>query len=230
MVRVLQQNQFQNMVITMLLDQTKKIQEQIEERDKIMQERMEEQDNKMQEQMEERDKMQEQMEERDKEMQRQIKNLKLDLCLTKKTCCNKTEACPCGYEQFSERPDKCYKISTDVKYYTDARSDCQAAGGHLAMPKDKATNDFLAKLANSRFGDDMLIGLTDEVTEGTWVWGDGKILGTGWTNWAQGYPTHNDHLRNYAALSVGASNYEWYDLYNISGEYYICEVKATAAP
>ncbi|KAI8488339.1 Collectin-11 [Branchiostoma belcheri] len=121
--------------------------------------------------------MQEQITEfqqQDKDMQGQIKELKLDHCITKKTCCNKTEACPCGYERFS---DMCYKISTDNKNYTDAKSACHADGGHLAMPKDKATNDFLGKQLRARPSRYMYyfawIGLTDQVTEGTWMWEDG---------------------------------------------------------
>ncbi|XP_019622808.1 PREDICTED: low affinity immunoglobulin epsilon Fc receptor-like [Branchiostoma belcheri] len=158
--------------------------------------------------------------EQNKEMQKEIKSLKIDNCVTKTTCCNKTlEGCPSGYERFCEKPDMCYKISTDGKNYTDARSACHADGGRLAMPKDKATNDFLAKAGYTNF---VWIGLTDEVTEGTWVWEDGTKLGTGWNNWGLGAPTQNDNLSNCATLS--ATN--WFDSNCRGITHYICEVKA----
>ncbi|KAI8488645.1 Collectin-11 [Branchiostoma belcheri] len=144
-------------------------------------------------------KMQEQIKELQKQvkdlpdLKNQVKNLTADLCVIKQACCNKTLAvCPCGYERFSERPGMCYKFSpkSDFKIYADARSSCQADGGHLAMPKDKATNDFLAKQIRARdyIFDHAWFGLTDQVQERTWVWEDGTPLGTGWNNWAQGPP------------------------------------------
>ncbi|CAH1239337.1 COLEC10 [Branchiostoma lanceolatum] len=84
----------------------------------------------------------------------------------------------------------CYKFATDEKTYSDAKSSCRATGGHLAMPKDQATNDFLAKLAKARYSEiDIFpwIGLTYQVQHGTWMWDDGTTLGTGqWNNWAPG--------------------------------------------
>ncbi|XP_019614169.1 PREDICTED: tetranectin-like isoform X2 [Branchiostoma belcheri] len=191
----------QNMLITLLLEQNK-----------VMQER----DKEMQQQMQ--------------KMQEQIKDLTLDHCITKKTCCNKTLTCPSGYERFCEKHDMCYKFSTDSKNYTNARSDCQVAGGHLVMPKDQATNDFLNKRVKANYGihfsPSVWIGLTDEVTRGTWVWEDGTKLG--WENWVQGSPDPNNHVINCAVLRV--NNSEWIDFDCSSTFYYVCEVKATAAP
>ncbi|KAI8488341.1 Collectin-11 [Branchiostoma belcheri] len=155
-----------------------------------------EQNKKMQERDED---MQEELQERDKKMH--------------------------GYERFCEKPDMCYKFS-DYKNYTDASSDCQAAGGHLVMPKDQATKDFLSKQLRARYIMNIWIGLTDEVTEGTWMWEDGTTLGTGWNNWAQGYPNPNDHAMNCAKLY----NSEWFHVGCSSTMNYICEVKATATP
>ncbi|XP_078696296.1 low affinity immunoglobulin epsilon Fc receptor-like [Branchiostoma floridae x Branchiostoma belcheri] len=192
----------QNMLITLLLEQNK----MTLERDKEMQQQMQ-------------------------KMQEQIKDLTLDHCITKKTCCNKTlAACPSGYEWFCEKPDMCYKFSTKTGYkdYTDAKSACQADGGRLAMPKDKATNDFLAKLVKGRYTlSDAWIGLTDQVTKGTWVWEDGEKLGTDWNNWDTGDPTSNDDVINCAVLG---SNSVWFHVSCGSAQNYICEAKATAAP
>ncbi|KAI8488354.1 Collectin-11 [Branchiostoma belcheri] len=187
----------QNMVITLLLEQNKEMQVQIKElRDKDV-----------------------------ADLKNQVKNLTADLCHTKMTCCNKTEACPCGYERFSERPDMCYKFSTDTKTYAAAKSAChQADGGRLAMPKDKATNDLLDKQLWARKYLFAWIGLTYEVTEGTWMWEDGTPLGS-WNNLAQGYSYTKYRVRNCAILF---DSDEWNDIGCSSSMHYICEVKATA--
>ncbi|KAI8488353.1 Collectin-11 [Branchiostoma belcheri] len=205
-----------NMVTALLLEQNKKMHEQITELQEQITE-LQESDKKTQQQIKDVP-----------DLKSQVKNLTLDLCLTKRTCCNKTEACPCGYERFSERPDMCYKFSTDEKNHTDAKSACQADGAHLAMPKDKATNDFLLKQVKAYFVWNLFvwIGLTDEVTEGIWVWEDGTTLGS-WDNWAQGRPYPNDRVLNCAMLH---DSDVWFDFDCSSDSHYICEVKATAAP
>ncbi|KAI8493661.1 Collectin-11 [Branchiostoma belcheri] len=199
-----------NVLTALLLEQNKRMQDQIME--------LQERDREWQEQMQERD-------QEIQKMQQQIKNLTVDHCLTNKTCCNKTlGGCPSGYEWFRETPDMCYKFpnKTDLRNYTDAKSVCQADGGRLAMPKDKATNDFLIKNMYM----EIWIGLTDEVTEGTWVWEDGTQLGTGWNNWGQ-VPTPNNPLHNCAALTAASQWFEGACSFNVR---YVCEVKATAAP
>ncbi|XP_035696427.1 low affinity immunoglobulin epsilon Fc receptor-like [Branchiostoma floridae] len=159
-----------------------------------------------------------------KDLTGQVKNLTLDLCLTKKTCCNKTLTCPSGYERFCEKPDMCYKFSTDEKNYADARSACQAAGGSLAMPKDQATNDFLRnQLTRYPSGSDAWFGLTDLAQEGTWVWEDGTPL-TGWSNWAPGEP--NGGSAENCAHWHGSYGYKWNDRRCSHSQYYVCEVSA----
>ncbi|XP_019647101.1 PREDICTED: collectin-11-like [Branchiostoma belcheri] len=186
------------------------------------------------------------MQEQIKELQKQVmdlpdlknkvKNLTANLCVIKQACCNKTLAvCPCGYERFSETPGMCYKFSTksDMKTYADARSTCQADGGHLAMPKDKATNDFLAKQIRARdyIFDHAWFGLTDQVQERTWVWEDGTPLGTGWNNWAQGPPVAYPfylQLHDSVNCALLAFSSEWFNHQCTASLNYICEVKATA--
>ncbi|XP_035696426.1 low affinity immunoglobulin epsilon Fc receptor-like [Branchiostoma floridae] len=167
-----------------------------------------------------------------KDLTGQVKNLTLDLCLTEKTCCNKTLTCPSGYERFCEKPDMCYKFSTDEKNYADARSACKAAGGHLAMPKDKATSEFLAKqvpLINNK-QKHIWIGLTDQVQEGTFVWDDGSNLGAGWSDWALNHPDQGSLKSSFNCVMMAYVNaYKWTDLPCSGLLSYICEVKATTA-
>ncbi|XP_066297255.1 CD209 antigen-like [Branchiostoma lanceolatum] len=131
----------------------------------------------------------------------------------------------------------CYKFATDEKTYSDAKSSCRATGGHLAMPKDQATNDFLVKQIKDSFPSKYIfpwIGLTAQVQEGTWVWDDGTALGTGqWNNWDPGYPRHLDPHSTQTRCAAWLPNYsyKWIDHFACTyAFYYICEVKANAAP
>ncbi|KAI8512554.1 Collectin-11 [Branchiostoma belcheri] len=157
------------------------------------------------------------------DLQEQLRNMTTELWLHKKACCNKTLVCPSGYEKFL---DRCYKFSTDKKNFTDARSACQAAGGHLAMPKDKATNDFLVKQLKAKNISEIWIGLTDLVTEGTFVFEDGTSLS--WSNWAQGigapfaYP-------DYDCVALTPYQGEWGTSYCSMTATYVCEVSATVS-
>ncbi|CAH1239363.1 COLEC12 [Branchiostoma lanceolatum] len=167
-----------------------------------------------------------------KDLQIQVKNLTLDLCRTKMDCCNKNLTCPSGYERFCEKPDMCYKFATDEKTYSDAKSACQAAGGHLVMPKDQPTNDLLLNQIMARYPDPLSwpwIGLTDEAEEGTWVWDDGATLtGTGWSNWKEGFP-RDSTLYNCAFWAHPYNSKAWNNGFYCSSECpYICEVKAAA--
>ncbi|XP_019628091.1 PREDICTED: galactose-specific lectin nattectin-like [Branchiostoma belcheri] len=170
-------------------------------------------------------------------LEQRVSHLSNALC----ACNNKTHSCPSGYVQFC---DKCYSFSSilDQKNYKDSRSACQAAGGHLAMPKDKATNDFLVKQIPSLYNYVALVhlgrvswisvwfGLTDEVKEGIWVWEDGTTLGTtGWSDWYKGRPGVYVSDYDCAAWSI---NYhiKWAEFLCSEKFYYVCEKGATVIP
>ncbi|XP_078575317.1 hepatic lectin-like [Branchiostoma floridae x Branchiostoma japonicum] len=66
-------------------------------------------------------------------------------------------------------------------------------GGLLAMPKDKTTDDFLLQLKNKADRWHYFwFGLSDENSEGQWVWEDGEILyqDTPWSDWREGEPNN----------------------------------------
>ncbi|XP_078695572.1 perlucin-like protein [Branchiostoma floridae x Branchiostoma belcheri] len=157
------------------------------------------------------------------DLQKKLSDVTTELWLNKKACCNKTLVCPGGYVQFL---DRCYKSYGDKKNFTDAKSACQAAGGHLAMPKDKPTNDFLLKQAPLQSGLTIWLGLTDKVTEGTWVWEDGTPLGS-WNNWGQGQPAHSYPDLDCAQM---APMMQWFSNFCSFQAYYMCELSATVYP
>ncbi|XP_035696437.1 perlucin-like protein [Branchiostoma floridae] len=136
--------------------------------------------------------------------------------------CPGSPVCPSGYVKFQ---DRCFKFSTDKKTYADARSACQAAGGHLAMPKDQATNNFLVnQLTRYPSGSNVYFGLTDLAQEGTFVWEDGTPL-TGWKNWSPGQPDDYRSVED-CAHWWGSYGYKWNDRSCSDSDYYVCEVSA----
>ncbi|XP_078697887.1 galactose-specific lectin nattectin-like isoform X3 [Branchiostoma floridae x Branchiostoma belcheri] len=168
-----------------------------------------------------------------------VSDLSKALC----ACNNKTHVCPSGY---TKHCDMCYSFSADTKNYADARSACHAAGGHLAMPKDQATNDFLVQHIRSWYRRAQVLrygfyiyryriwfGLTDQVKEGIWVWEDGTTLGTtGWSDWYTGRPVAYVSGRNCAAWSslgfIGSIKWQGFRCLEIWP--FVCEKRATVIP
>eukprot|EP00058_Branchiostoma_floridae_P028410 XP_002613901.1 hypothetical protein BRAFLDRAFT_208611 [Branchiostoma floridae] len=84
-------------------------------------------------------------------------------------------SCPKGY---SNLRGACYKAFNTLVNFGDAILHCRLDGGTLAMPRDRATNEFLISLKNhvnpnARFW----IGLHDQRREGHFEWMDGVALG-----------------------------------------------------
>ncbi|XP_078572199.1 uncharacterized protein LOC144859420 [Branchiostoma floridae x Branchiostoma japonicum] len=130
--------------------------------------------------------------------------------------------CPSGYVQFR---DKCYQFSTTQKQYNDAKAVCLAAGGHLAVVKDQATDNFLVSEIRQRGSADTWMGMSDQVQEGLWVWEDGSFL-TGWTNWSTGQPDDGSSTEECAHWYPGY-NFKWNDDQCYHTKYFICEVNAS---
>ncbi|KAI8500867.1 hypothetical protein Bbelb_216850 [Branchiostoma belcheri] len=92
-------------------------------------------------------------------------------------------ACPIpGYVGFD---GVCYKSFTEKTTRDEARQACAADGGILAMPKDSATNTFLANIGEVVWG--RWLGLTGH--GGQWLFEDGQNLtSSGYSNWLPGEP------------------------------------------
>ena len=105
-----------------------------------------------------------------------------------------------------------YYRSTGTANWTTARSNCVAMGGHLVTVTSSGENAFLFGLWPSGW-----IGLTDEVTEGTWKWVTGETFS--YTNWNSGEP-NNSGNEDYIQF-VGSG--KWNDLNNSSSLAYVIE-------
>ncbi|XP_035678418.1 uncharacterized protein LOC118417119 [Branchiostoma floridae] len=103
--------------------------------------------------------------------------------------------CPEGYDyQFGIQ--KCLHLHRRPMTYLDARAYCQSRGGGIFQLDDAAdVSRVKAALAGRRVG--MWVGLTDEVTEGTFVWEAGTALASGdFTDWAGDGFDHNGRFRH----------------------------------
>ena len=96
-----------------------------------------------------------------------------------------------------------YYRSTGTAYWTDAKANCAAMGGHLVTVTTSGENSFLYNLWPSGW-----IGLTDEVTEGTWKWVTGETYS--YTSWNPGEP-NNSGNEDYVQFVGGG---KWNDLPN----------------
>ncbi len=101
-----------------------------------------------------------------------------------------------------------YYRSTGSMTWTDARQACLNMGGHLVTVTSAAENNFIFNLWPSGW-----IGLTDEVSEGTWRWVTGEPYS--WSNWNGGEP-NNAGNEDYIQFVGGG---KWNDLPNTSLPY-----------
>ena len=101
-----------------------------------------------------------------------------------------------------------YYRSTGSMTWTDARQACINMGGHLVTSTTLAENNFLFNLWPNGW-----IGLTDEVSEGTWKWVTGEPFT--WAYWNGGEP-NNAGNEDYIQFVGGG---RWNDLPNVSLPY-----------
>ena len=103
--------------------------------------------------------------------------------------------------------NKFYTLTTAASW-TQAQAQAVALGGNLVTVNDAAENQFLV---NTFGGTERLwLGLTDEVTEGTFRWANGEAVT--YTNWSVGQPD-NFNNEDYAEFNLGGAG-KWNDLPN----------------
>jgi len=105
-----------------------------------------------------------------------------------------------------------YYRSTGTAVWTTARTNCSNMGGHLVTITSSGEQSFLFGLWPSGW-----IGLTDEVTEGTWRWVTGESYS--YSNWNSGEP-NNAGNEDYVQF---VSNGRWNDLPNNYSLPYVLE-------
>ncbi|XP_071011327.1 CD209 antigen-like protein C [Oncorhynchus clarkii lewisi] len=93
----------------------------------------------------------------------------------------KGRRCPEGWREFEF---SCYYITNENKTWMQSSEECQEFGADLVIINSKEEQVFINGLYQTK--NNVWIGLTDSVTEGTWKWVDGTPLTT--ANWRQGRP------------------------------------------
>ena len=105
-----------------------------------------------------------------------------------------------------------YYRSTGTAIWTTAKTNCATMGGHLVTITSSAEQSFIYNLWPSGW-----IGLTDEVSEGTWRWVTGETYS--YSNWNPGEP-NNAGNEDYVQF---VSNGKWNDLPNNYSLPYVLE-------
>ncbi|MCX7074533.1 MAG: lectin-like protein, partial [Methylococcales bacterium] len=92
-----------------------------------------------------------------------------------------------------------YLLSTSASW-NNAEAQAIAMGGHLVTINSLAENSWVGSTFNVG---NFWIGLTDKITEGTFVWASGEILS--YTNWNAGEPNGENFVQ------MRSSPYYWND-------------------
>jgi Lectin C-type domain/HYR domain len=82
-----------------------------------------------------------------------------------------------------------YYISNSATSFATAQANSFSVGGHLASINSASENTFIRNAANSMGFGSYGIGLSDQITEGTWAWSNGDAVS--FTNWQAGEPNNS---------------------------------------
>ena len=119
-----------------------------------------------------------------------------------------------------------YRLFNDASSWNGACSNCSILGAHLATISSQEENEALFNFMKAYGISSAYFGLTDEGTEGTWVWENYEPIA--FTNWHDGEPNGENSREDYAMFYYKFTNGEWNDgdfggsTVN-GGTYYFCE-------
>ncbi|XP_041123662.1 C-type lectin domain family 4 member E-like [Polyodon spathula] len=139
----------------------------------------------------------------------------------------------------------CYYFSTDRMNWNSSRDNCTSLGGHLVIIESDGEQGFLSDKAwNSTQAANIVnpeeqshwIGLTDAVTEGSWLWVDatsliGNVKTKFWATRSDGGKEPDDHENEDCARLHPKKNSQetWFDAPCTKQYKRICETKAVIA-
>ncbi|XP_062244930.1 CD209 antigen-like protein E [Platichthys flesus] len=120
--------------------------------------------------------------------------------------------CPDDWIRFGS---SCYLFSTSKKNWTESKSFCEDRMAQLVIISSEQEQNFIRS-----FGNDILIGLTDEETEGSWKWVNGSVAIQ--TYWGNNQPDNKGSEDCVVVLHYESSR-SWNDIACSTREYFLCE-------
>ncbi|XP_005092781.2 uncharacterized protein LOC101854311, partial [Aplysia californica] len=130
------------------------------------------------------------------------------------------DVCPHGWS-LDLASGQCYKYFDSSVQLSDAKEACGALGGALPTAKTEAENTILYNLISNT----IWLPMTDEVTEGTWVWSDGDVAV--WTNWDSDQP---DNWSTGEHCATMRTNGKWNDIPCSYNAHYVCAKPMSELP
>lgn len=118
-----------------------------------------------------------------------------------------------------ETDSKIYLLVKEEKRYADAEAYCQTRGGHLAMPRDEASNAAIAAYIAEASLSHAYVGMHDRRHEGVFTYVDLSPLTT-FSKWQQGEPSGSDDDEDCAEMVASG---EWTDVLCHSTMGFVCE-------
>lgn len=109
-----------------------------------------------------------------------------------------------------------FKYFSTAMTWSNAKTACEALGGHLATAPTADKNTFLTTVTT----DIIWLGAIDINTDGNWKWVDGEEWS--YTNWASGEPYNTSEYEPYLMMNYSETG-KWYDERTTGTRAYICE-------
>jgi len=132
-------------------------------------------------------------------------------------CIATTATCEVGW---SLSGTKCFKVEAGPSNWLASLTSCIGLGGTLAKIEEQEQQDVVYGLAGT---DQVWIGLTDFLTEGTFAWADGTVLG-GYNNWLAGNNPQPDNAGgNQHCAAMRPSDGTWNDIICNREQKFVCE-------
>lgn len=126
---------------------------------------------------------------------------------------------PAAVAGVRETDSKVYLLVKEEKSYADAEAYCQTRGGHLAMPRDEASNAAIAGYIAEAGLSGAYMGVNDLRHEGVFTYVDLSPITT-FSKWRQGEPSGGDDDED--CTEIAASG-EWTDVACPPTMCFVCE-------
>ncbi|KAK7125025.1 hypothetical protein R3I94_019169 [Phoxinus phoxinus] len=134
------------------------------------------------------------------------------------------KTCPKDWEYHA---GKCYYFSKKTLDWTKSRDTCISDGGHLVIINSKDEQEFLTSIITMKYKERFWIGLTDEKTEGQWLWVDNTELSLGY--WHENEPDDwkVEKLGEDCVIIIPADLKSWSDVACSKSFRRICETRSS---